>query len=120
MEQVFNGVDEALNELEQEMRDDQRIWLIERSAAGFWGIAIVRDLPEDEWKIPSDGTPIPASDTYRAVAYRRDTDLAVAIRDVTVQLRGLNADKSDATAEAKFLQSIKEDQVSDAAKELKS
>ena len=120
MKQVFSGVDEALNELSEEMLGDQRIWLIERSAAGFWGIAIVRDLPEDEWKIPSDGTPIPASDTYRAIAYRRDTDLAVAIRDVTVQLRSLNADRSDATAEAKFLQSIKEDQVSDAAKGLKS
>jgi hypothetical protein len=120
MKQVFSGVDQALNELSEEMLEDQRIWLIERSAAGFWGIAIVRDLPEDEWKIPSDGTPIAASDTYRAVAYRRDLDLAVAVRDVAVQLRGLNADRSDASAEQKFLQSIKEDLVSDAAKELKS
>jgi|APGre2960657373_1045057.scaffolds.fasta_scaffold20944_3 hypothetical protein len=120
MKQVFSGVDQALNELSEEMLEDQRVWIIERSASGFWGIAIVRDLPEDEWKIPSDGTPIVASDTYRAVAYRRDLDLAVAVRDVTVQLRGLNADRSDASAEQKFLQSIKEDLVSDAAKELKS
>jgi hypothetical protein len=119
MGHLFFGVDAALNELTAELLEDQRIWLIERSDSGFWGVAVIRDLLESEWVKPEDGSEVAHSDTYKAIAYRRDTDLAKAIRDVAEQLRALNQERADTEAEEKFLQPINPDPVTGIAKELK-
>jgi hypothetical protein len=38
------SIDEQLELLDRDLRAYQRIWLIERSPEGVWGIAIVKDL----------------------------------------------------------------------------
>jgi hypothetical protein len=88
-------VDEAMGELEAAMNPDQRIWLMERSKAGYWGVAIVRDLPAEEWPEPDLFGVIPEADKFRAIAYRRHESLAQAISDVAREVRIYNSPELD-------------------------
>lgn len=111
------SVDEQLAALEEALWATQRIWLIERSNQGTWGVAIVRDKPESEWGEPNDKGVIEDSSKWETIGYRRDKNLAKAIHDVKVDIELRNAkqveadDKSDAEAQDRFLQSIKPDTI---------
>jgi hypothetical protein len=76
------SIDEELRLLESELHAFQRIWLIERTKSGVWGIAVIHDLPEHKWPAPNEHGYIPDSDKWETIAYRRHENLAKAIRDV--------------------------------------
>ncbi|CAB4149309.1 hypothetical protein UFOVP529_87 [uncultured Caudovirales phage] len=106
-------VDEELLTLEETMWATQRIWLIERSTAGVWGVAVVRDKPESEWGEPNPYGVIEDSSKWETIGYRRDPNLAKAIRDVRIDIEIRNAkevekdEELDSEAQDRFLQSIK-------------
>ena len=118
------SLDEEMRLLDQELRAYQRIWLIERSQAGVWGIAIVKDLPEHQWPEPDENGYLAPSDKWLTIAYRRHEHLAKAIKDAREDLviRNEKEDQEsrDAGAEEKFLQHINPDPVTKIATELKS
>lgn len=87
---MSKSVDQALEELHSAMAPDQRIWLIERSKYGHWGIAVVKDLAPEEWPEPDLFGVIPESDKWRTIAYRRHEDLGQAISDVAQEVKTYN------------------------------
>jgi len=105
------SIDEELRLLDLELRAYQRIWLIERSDAGIWGVGIVKDLAESEWPVPQEGQELAKSDKWRTIVYRRHEYLAKAIKDSKddLVLRNEKADQDsrDAEAEEEFVKSIK-------------
>lgn len=117
------SLDEEMRLLDQELRAYQRIWLIERSQAGVWGIAIVKDLPEHQWPEPDENGHIAPSDKWLTIVYRRHEHLAKAIKDAREDLIIRNEkedqDSRDAEAEEKFVQPINPDPVTGIAQELK-
>jgi hypothetical protein len=117
------SIDEQLELLDRDLRAYQRIWLIERSPEGVWGIAIVKDLPQHQWPEPNEYGVVPHSDTYQTIVYRRHECLAKAIWDAREDLliRNENDDHEshDAEAEEKFAQPINPDPVTGIADLLK-
>lgn len=119
------SVDQELASLEEALWATQRIWLIERSEKGIWGVAVVRDLPESEWPEPNENGFLDASAKWQTIAYRRHESLAKAIHDVRedVQIRNAKTvaedEAADATAERQFTQPINPDPVTGIAKALK-
>lgn len=91
-------IDQAFAELNEAMAPDQRVWLIERSKYGHWGVAVVRDLPPEEWPEPDLFGVIPESDKWRTISYRRHEDLAQAISDVAQEVRIYNNPEQDQEA----------------------
>lgn len=113
-------VDQELAHLDGVLRAYQRIWLIERSQAGVWGVAVVKDLPEHQWPEPDENGYIANSDKWITIAYRRDENLAKAIHDVTEDVQQRNEqDDQDAEAEKSFVKPINPDPVSEIARVLK-
>lgn len=113
-------VDQELSHLDGELHAYQRIWLIERSQAGIWGAAVVKDLPEHQWPEPNQYGVVVDSDKWITIAYRRDADLAKAIHDVAEDVRLRNEhDDQDAEAEKAFIKPINPDPVSEIARVLK-
>ena len=88
-------IDQAFAELDEAMARDQRVWLIERSKYGYWGVAVVRDLPPEEWPEPDLFGVIPESDKWQTIAYRRHEDLAQAISDVATEVTAWNSTDKD-------------------------
>lgn len=114
------GVDEELAHLEGVLRAYQRIWIIERSVSGAWGIAVVKDLPEHQWPEPDHNGYIADSDKWLTIAYRRDVSLAKAIHDVAEDIRLRNdQDDRDELAEKEFTKPINPDPTSEIARVLK-
>jgi hypothetical protein len=117
------SLDEQLSLLDSELRAYQRIWLIERSKSGTWGIAVVKDLPEHQWPEPDEQGYLAESDKWKTIVYRRHECLAKAIHDAREDLVIRNQmddqDALDAEAEEKFLQPINPDPVSEIADLLK-
>lgn len=114
------GVDQELAHLEGILMGFQRIWLIERSQAGIWGIAVVKDLPEHQWPEPDENGYIANSDKWLTIAYRRDESLAKAIHDVAEDVHMRNEqDARDEEAEKGFTKPINPDPVSEMARVLK-
>jgi hypothetical protein len=119
------SIDQELSSLEETLWATQRIWLIERSNQGTWGVAIVRDKPESEWGEPNQSGVIEDSSKWETIGYRRDPNLAKAIHDVKVDIEIRNArqsdqdDQLDAEAQDRFLQPINPDPATKIAKELK-
>jgi len=109
--------------LDRELRANQRIWLIERSKSGVWGVAVVRDLPESQWPEPNEYGVIPDSEKYQTIAYRRHECLAKALWDTRedLLLRNYNDDHEshDEEAEKRFTQPINPDPVTEIADLLK-
>lgn len=107
------SIDEELAALERSLWGNQRIWLIERSRQDVWGVAVVRDKPESEWGEPNYLGVIDDSSKWETIGYRRDANLAKAIRDVRVDIEIRNAKEvekdevADAAAQDRFLESIK-------------
>jgi hypothetical protein len=107
------SIDEELAALERSLWGNQRIWLIERSRQDVWGVAVVRDKPESEWGEPNYAGVIDDSSKWETIGYRRDANLAKAIRDVRVDIEIRNAKEvekdevADAAAQDRFLESIK-------------
>lgn len=118
------SLDEEMRLLDQELRAYQRIWLIERSQAGVWGVAIVKDLPEHQWPEPDENGNIAPSDKWLTIVYRRHEHLAKAVKDAREDLVIRNEkedqDSRDAGAEEKFVQPINPDPVTRIATELKN
>jgi hypothetical protein len=119
------SVDAELKELDNILQATQRLWLIERSESGVWGVGIVHDLAEHQWPNEEElGRPIYSSDKFETIAYRRHENLAKAIYDarVDVQIRNENeaTEAQDAEAEEKFLQPINPDPITGIASKLKS
>lgn len=118
------SLDEEMRLLDQELRAYQRIWLIERSQAGVWGIAIVKDLPEHQWPEPDENGYLAPSDKWLTIVYRRHEHLAKAIKDAREDLiiRNQNEDHEshDNEAEQKFAQPINPDPVTGIAAEIKN
>lgn len=113
-------VDEELVRLDGALHAYQRIWLIERSQAGIWGVAVVKDLPEHQWPKPDHNGHIANSDKWITIAYRRDADLAKAIHDVAEDVRLRNEhDEQDLEAEKAFVKPINPDPVSEIARVIK-
>lgn len=117
------SLDEELDLLDRELRAYQRIWLIERSKIGTWGIAVVRDLPEHQWPEANENGYIPDSSKYETIVYRRHECLAKAVHDARQDLimrnEGDDQESQDSEAEEKFLQPINPDPVSRMAADLK-
>lgn len=119
------SIDEQLRALDESLWATQRIWLIERSNQGTWGVAVVRDKPESEWGEPNQNGVIEDSSKWETIGYRRDSNLAKAIHDVRVDIEIRNAkqaeadDELDAQAQDRFLQPINPDPTTKIAKELK-
>jgi hypothetical protein len=119
------SIDEELSSLDAILWANQRIWLIERSEKGIWGIAIVKDLPESQWPEPIEGEPLSKSDTWVTIAYRRHENLAKAIRDVREDVIARNAkqvaddEEADLAAEKQFTKPINPDPITGIAKALK-
>ena len=85
------SIDAELKELDNVLLATQRIWLIERSESGVWGVGVVHDLPEHQWPNPEEiGRPIYSSDKFETIAYRRHENLAKAIHDTRVDLEFRN------------------------------
>jgi len=85
------SIDAELKELDNVLLATPRIWLIERSESGVWGVGIVRDLPEHQWPNPEEiDRPIYSSDKFETIAYRRHENLAKAIHDTRVDLEFRN------------------------------
>ena len=81
------SIDAELKELDNVLLATQRIWLIERSESGVWGVGVVRDLPEHQWPNPEEiERPLYSSDKFETIAYRRHENLAKAIHDTRVDL----------------------------------
>ena len=81
------SIDAELKELDNVLLATQRIWLIERSESGVWGVGVVRDLPEHQWPKPEEiERPLYSSDKFETIAYRRHENLAKAIHDTRVDL----------------------------------
>ena len=81
------SIDSELKELDNVLLATQRIWLIERSESGVWGVGVVRDLPEHQWPNPEEiERPLYSSDKFETIAYRRHENLAKAIHDTRVDL----------------------------------
>lgn len=117
---ICGGVDQELAHIDGVLRAYQRIWLIERSQAGVWGVAVVKDLPEHQWPKPDENGYIANSDKWLTIAYRRDESLAKAIHDVAEDVRLRNEqDDRDAEAEKSFTKTINPDPVSEIARVLK-
>lgn len=120
------SIDEELKKLDETLWAFQRIWLIERSDKGIWGIAVVKDLPESEWPEPNENGYLAPSDKWQTIAYRRHENLAKAIHDVREDVAMRNAgivaqqEAEDAAAESKFTTPINPDPVTKIAKALKS
>lgn len=113
-------VDEELVRLDGALHAYQRIWLIERSQAGIWGVAVVKDLAEHQWPKPDYKGYIANSDKWITIAYRRDADLAKAIHDVAEDVRLRNEhDEQDLEAEKAFVKPINPDPVSEIARVIK-
>jgi hypothetical protein len=101
------SIDAELKELNNVLLATQRIWLIERSESGVWGVGVVRDLPEHQWPNPEElERPLYSSDKFETIAYRRHENLAKAIHDTRVDLELRNerelsgSDDLDAAVEA--------------------
>lgn len=92
---MSKSIDEAFAELEAAMEPDQRVWLIERNKSGYWGVAVVRDLPPEDWPEPDLFGVIPESDKWRTISYRRHDILAQAISDVAEEVRIWNNPDKD-------------------------
>jgi len=117
------SIDEQLELLDRDLRAYQRIWLIERSPEGTWGVAIVKDLPKHQWPEPNEYGVVPHSDTYKCIVYRRHECLAKAIfearEDLLIRNEKEDQESHDAEAEKKFTQPINPDPVTEIAKTLK-
>jgi hypothetical protein len=120
------SIDEELVALDKSLWGNQRIWLIERSRQDVWGVAVVRDKPESEWGEPNYAGVIDDSSKWETIGYRRDGNLAKAIRDVRVDIEIRNAkevdrdEESDAAAQDRFLQPINPDPITKISKKVKT
>lgn len=99
----MSTIDEALELLEGELRENQRIWIIERNKLGAWGVGVARDLPESEWPEPNQYGVVPDSDRWLTFVYRREDTLAEALIKVRNDVIKFNHDQDDKVAEEKFL-----------------
>lgn len=118
------SIDEQLELLDRDLRAYQRIWLIERSQEGMWGVAIVKDLPEHKWPEPNIYGVVTHSDKYQTIVYRRHECLAKALwdarEDLTIRNSNDDQEDHDAEAEKKFTQSINPDPTTEIADLLKN
>lgn len=81
------SIEAELKELDNVLQATQRLWLIERSTSGVWGVGIVHDLPEHQWPSEEElDRPLYSSDKFVTIAYRRHENLAKAIHDARVDI----------------------------------
>jgi hypothetical protein len=119
------SIDEELKKLDSTLWANQRIWFIERTAAGIWGVGVVKDLPESQWPEPEEGQQIEESGKWRTIAYRRHENLAKALRDTREDVEIRNAkqvaddEEADLAAEKQFTKPINPDPITGIAKALK-
>lgn len=76
---TYSGVEELLSRLNTALQDNERLWLIEQAKSGMWSVAIVRDVPEQEWPEPTGVQTTDELERVKTTAYRRAETLDGAL-----------------------------------------